>query len=71
MLQREPILPKAAAGDAETDLYSTAVSAKDIMQGEPEEGTPLDDEFLALGTLLLASGNSNQILDVRDLDKKV
>ncbi len=54
----EPLLPRAwrkeldkqkiLKDDADTDLYATGIAEQDIAQAPEEEGSPLQDDFIAL-----------------------
>ena len=54
----EPLLPRAwrkeldkqkiLKNDAETDLYATGIAEQDTAQAPEEEGSPLQDDFIAL-----------------------
>ena len=54
----EPLLPRAwrkeldkqkvLKDDADTDLYATGIAERDIAQAPEEEGSPLQDDFIAL-----------------------
>ena len=54
----EPLLPRAwrrqldkeklLKDDVDTDLYATGIAEQDIAQASEEEGSPLQDDFIAL-----------------------